>query len=143
MLLAALLRAGSLGVDLAKARARAGMRRAARQAAVGAATLLFLVLAFSFGLAAFTVWLAREIGVVPALGFIGLGFLVISALIVAIATANDKRRRQAPLPQPIAAAVKQEFVSAEAEPAPAGSTVGAMGVVALIAYLFARQLFRR
>ena len=143
MLLAALLRAGSLGVDLARGRAKAGMRRAMRQAAVGAATGLFLLLAFSFGLAAFTVWLAREIGVVPALGFIGLGFLIVSALIVAIAAATDKRRRRAPPPQPIAQAVKQEFVSAEAEPPPTGATVGAMGVVALIGYLFARQLFRR
>jgi hypothetical protein len=143
MLLAALLKAGSLGVDLARGRAKAGMRRAARQAAVGAATGLFLLLAFSFGLAAFTVWLAREIGVVPALGFIGLGFLIVSALIVAIATASDKRRRRAPPPQPIAAAVRQEFVSAEAEPPPTGATVGAMGVVALIGYLFARQIFRR
>jgi hypothetical protein len=143
MLLAALLRAGSLGVDLAKGRAKAGMRRAMRQAAIGAATGLFLLLAFSFGLAAFTVWLAREIGVVPALGFIGLGFLVVSALIVAMGAAADKRRRQAPPPQPIAQAVKQEFVAAEAEPPPPGATVGAMGVVALIGYLFARQLFRR
>jgi hypothetical protein len=143
MLLAALLRAGSLGVDLAKGRAKAGMRRAMRQAAVGAATGLFLLLAFSFGLAAFTVWLAREIGVVPALGFIGLGFLVVSALIVAIAAAADKRRRGASPSQPITQAVKQEFVAAEAEPPTTGATVGAMGMVALISYLFARQLFRR
>lgn len=142
-MLAALLRAGSLGIDLAKGRAKAEARRVMRQAAVGAAAALFLVLAFSFGLAAFTIWLAREIGVVPALGFIGLGFLIISVLIAAIATATDKRRRREPPQQPIAAAVKREFVSAESEPAPPGSTVGAMGVVALIAYLFARQLFRR
>ena len=142
MLLAALLRAGSLGVDLAKGRAKAGVRRAVRQAAVGAATVLFLLLAFSFGLAAFTVWLAREIGTVPALGFIGLGFLIVAVLVVAIATTTDKRRRRTP-EQPIAAAVKQEFVSAESEPPPTGATVGAMGIVALIGYLFARQLFRR
>jgi hypothetical protein len=91
MLLAALLRAGSLGVDLAKGRARAGVRRAMRQAAVGAATGLFLVLAFSFGLAAFTVWLAGRIGAVPALGSIGLDFDV-SALIVAISTDRQARR---------------------------------------------------
>jgi hypothetical protein len=40
MLLAALLRAGSLGVDLVRGRAKAGVRRAMRQAAVGAATVL-------------------------------------------------------------------------------------------------------
>src|SRR6187431_2894063 len=97
-----------------------------RQAAVGTATLLFLLLAFSFGLAAFTVWLAREIGTVPALGFIGLGFLIVAVLVVAIATATDKQRRRTP-EQPIAAAVKKEFVSAESEPPPTGATVGAMG----------------
>ena len=142
-MLAALLRAGSLGIDLAKGRAKAGAQRFARQAAVGAATLLFLILAFSFGLAALTVWLSREIGTVPALGFIGLGFLVIAAVVVAVAAATDKSRRRRPRPQPIGAAVKQEFVSAEGEPAPTGSTVGAMGVVAVIGYLLARQLFRR
>jgi hypothetical protein len=143
MLLAALLRAGSLGVDLARGRAKAGLRRAMRQVVIGAATGVFLLLAFSFGLAAFTVWLSREIGVIPALGFIGLAFLVVAVLIVAITTAADKRRDRAPPPRPIAQAVKQEFVAAESEPPPTGSTVGAMGVVALIGYLFARQLFRR
>jgi hypothetical protein len=142
MLLAALLRAGNLGLDLAKGRAKAGVRHAVRQAAVGAATGFFLLLAFSFGLAAFTVWLVREIGVVPALGFIGLGFLVIAALVVALATATDKTRR-GPKPKPIAEAVKQEFVAIEAEPPPTGSTLGAMGAVALIAFLFARQIIRR
>jgi hypothetical protein len=141
-MLAALFRAGSLGLDLAKGRARAQARHVMRQAAVGAATLLFLILAFSFGLAAFTVWLSREIGTIPALGFIGLGFLVIAALVVAIAVMTDKQRRRA-RPEPIADAVKHEFASAEAEPTTPGSTVASMAVVALIGYLFARQLYRR
>jgi len=144
-MLAALLRAGSLGVDLAKGRAKAQARRFARQAAVGAATLLFLILAFSFGLAAFTVWLAREIGTIPALGFIGLAFLIIAVAVAGIAALTDENRRSRPPAQPIASAIKQEFVSAEGdgEPVPAGSTVGAMGMVALIGFLLARQLFRR
>ncbi len=142
MLISALLRAGNLGIDLAKGRAKANVRHIARQAAVGAAVGLFLILAFSFGLAAFTVWLAAEIGVVPALGFIGLGFLVIAALVLALAAATDKRRRRV-APQPIATAMKQEFAAVEAEPPPPGSAVGAMGVVALMAFLFARQVLRR
>lgn len=141
-MLAALFRAGSLGIDLARGRARAQARHVMRQAAVGAAALLFLLLGFSFGLAAFTVWLAREIGTVPALGFIGLGFLVIAALVVVIAAMTDRQRRRS-RPPPIADAVRQEFAAAEAEPVPPGSTVAAMGVVALIGYLFARQLYRR
>jgi len=142
-MIAALLRAGSLGVDLAKGKAKAEARKVARQLAVGAATLLFLILAFSFGLAAFAVWLSHEIGVVPALGFIGLGFLIIAVLVVAIGAAADKRQNRRPPPPPIVTAVKQEFAAAEAADAPAGSTVGAMGVVAMLAYLFARQISRK
>jgi MYXO-CTERM domain-containing protein len=139
-MLAALARAGLLGLDLAKGRAKASVRQFARQAAMGAAALLFLLLAFGFGLAAFAVWLAREIGTVPALGFIGLFFLLIAGIIVAVAAAEQKRDKK---PQPIITAVKQEFVAAETGPPPTGSTVGAMGLVGLIAFLFARQLFRR
>ena len=139
-MLAALARAGLLGLDLAKGRAKAGVRQFARQAAMGAAALLFLLLAFGFGLAAFTVWLAREIGTVPALGFIGLGFLLIAGIVVAVAAGEQKRRQK---PQPIMTEVKREFVAAEAVDPPTGSTVGAMGLVGLIAFLFARQIFRR
>ncbi len=138
-MLVALLRAGTLGLDLARGRAKAAASRIARQAALGAATLLFVLLAFSFGLAAFSVWLAHEIGTVPALGFIGLGFLVVAGIILAVAVYGD---RKPPKPPPIIPAVKQEFVTTESEP-PTGSTLGAMGVVGLIAFMFARQIFRR
>ncbi len=139
-MLAGLARAALLGLDLAKGRAKTSVRHFAQQAAAGAATVLFLLIAFSFGLAAFTVWLAREIGAIPALGFIGLGFLVIALVIVALAGMAERRRKR---PPPIMAAVKQEFVAAENEVPPPGSTVGAMGIVGLIAFLFARQLLRR
>jgi hypothetical protein len=139
-MLAALLKAGGLGLDLARRRAKAGVRRAVRQAAAGAATLLFLLLAFGFGLAAFTVWLAGEIGTVAALGFIGLFFLIVAGAIYAAAAMTEGRRRTAAEP-PLMTAVKEEFSAIGEEP-PAGSTIGAMGVVALIGYLFARQLRR-
>jgi len=143
-MLAALMRAGLLGLDLARGRAKAQARHFAQQVALGAAVLFLLVFAFSFCLAAFAVWLCREIGVVPGLGFIGAGLLVLAIIIAAAGAASEKRRRK---PQPIMTAVKQEFVATEAAAigasAPTGSTVGAMGVVALIGFLFARQLFRR
>ena len=133
-----------LGLDLAKARVRATVRDIVRGVAFGAATILFLLLAFSFGLAAFTVWLAHEIGTVAALGFIGLGFLVIAGIVVAVASSGDgSADGKRPRPQPIAPAVKQEFAETRSEPAPTGSTLGAMGAVGLVAFLFARQLFRR
>ncbi len=102
-MLVALLRAGTLGLDLARGRAKAAASRIARQAALGAATLLFVLLAFSFGLAAFSVWLAHEIGTVPALGFIGLGFLVVAGIILAVAVYGDRKPAK---PPPIIPAAK-------------------------------------
>jgi hypothetical protein len=65
---------------------------------------------------------------------------VVALVIVAVAMISERRRKK---PHPIMAAVKQEFVATENAVPPAGSTVGAMGIVGLIAFLFARQLFRR
>jgi vacuolar-type H+-ATPase subunit I/STV1 len=142
----ALLKAGSLGIDLATGRAKAGLRRLMRQAVVGSATLGLLLLAFGFALAAFAVWLSRQIGAVPALGFIGLGFLILALLVYGIAALTDKRRpRRRPPPPPIAESMRREFTAAGAagEEPPAGSTVGSLAVVALVGYILARQLFRR
>lgn len=150
-MLTALLRAAMLGLDLAKGRAQNEVRQFARQAAVGVVAFIFLLLGFSFGLAAFMVWLSGKIGTVPALGFVGFGFLVIAGLVVAIASASKKRRRR---PPPIMKSVEREFVVAEAEALsakaksmtenpPSGATVGAVGVVGLMAFLLARQFLRR
>ncbi len=138
--LGALLRAGNLGIDLAKGRAKAGLRRLVRQAIVGTALALFLVLAFGFGLAAFTVWAAHQIGVIPALGFIGLGFLVIALLVWVVGAMTDKRPPKRPPPR-IATAMQEE--SAASEEPTTGSTVGAMAVVMIVGFLLGRQLFRR
>lgn len=132
-----------LGVELAKARAKAAVQDVVRGVVFGAATALFVLLAFSFGLAAFTVWLAHEIGTVAALGFIGLGFLVIAGIVVAVASSGGKADKKKRPPPPIAPAVRREFVETRSEPAPTGTTVGAMGAAGLVAFLFARQLFRR
>lgn len=150
-MLTALLRAAMLGLDLAKGRAQNEAKQFARQAAVGVTAFIFLLIGFSFGLAAFMVWLSGKIGTVPALGFVGFGFLVIAGLVMVIGTASRKRRRR---PPPIMRAMEQEFVSAEAEALtakaksmaanpPSASALGAVGVVGLMAFILARQFLRR
>ena len=113
-MIAGLLRAGSL-VALAKG-LRAEARHVVRRTVVGAVILFLVSLAFAFGLAAFMVWLALEIGTVPALGFVALGFLVLAGVFTLLARATDPRRRVAtpPRPRPITESVKQALDSVEA-----------------------------
>jgi ABC-type glycerol-3-phosphate transport system permease component len=146
-----LLRAGLQAsglVALARGRVRTELRYLARQTVLGVVLLVLLLLAFGFGLAAFTVWLAFQIGTIPALAFTGLGFLVAAGVVVLVAKATHPKRRRTPTPRPIADTVKQAFTAPEAE-APAagssaassvGSTAGAMLLVVLVGYLLARQL---
>jgi len=146
-MIGALLQAGSL-LALARGRVRAEVRYLARQTVLGLALLVLLLLAFGFGLAAFTVWLASQIGTVLALAFIGLGFLVAAGIVALIAKGTDSRRRRAPPPRPIADTVKQAFAAPDGEASAAGSTAGAgvgstagaMLMVVLVGYLLARQL---
>ena len=134
---------------------RTEARYLARQTMLVAATVVLLLLAFGFGLAAFTVWLAGQIGTVPALAFMALGFLVAAGLVFLIAKATDPRRRRAPASRPITDTVKSAFAPPPAPPSAGpgdsavptqsrvGSTTGAMLVVGLVGYLLARQFSGR
>jgi hypothetical protein len=151
----ALLRAGGLAVALARGRVRAEARHVARRTVVAVARVVLMLLAFGFGLAAFTVWLTRQIGTVPALGSIGLGFLLAAGIVVLVAKATDPKRLRALRPRPITDTVKQALAAPVGQaPSPldaagaptdskVGSTAGAMLVVGLVGYLLARQLSGR
>ena len=139
MTLGGLLKAASVGVALARGRARVAIRNAIKQAVFASIVVVLLVLAFGFGLACFTVWLAREIHTVPALGFIALGFLVIAIIVYIIWRVSGQpapaRRRS-----PIADAFDERKAGQEPPP---GSALGSLAVVAFVGYLMGRQLFRK
>ena len=144
MKLAGILKAAELGARLARHEVKAAVARAVRNAAFGAALAILAVLAFGFALAAFTVWLAGEIGAVPALGYIALGFLVLAVVVYVIwrVSMGGGQRRRRPEASPLAAALDGESRESGQEP-PAGSALGSLGVVALVGFLMARQMFRR
>jgi hypothetical protein len=139
MTLGGLLKAASVGVAIARSRARAAIRNAVKQAVFASIVLVLLVLAFGFGLGCFTVWLSHEIGTVPALGFIALGFLVIAIIVYVIWRVSSQpapaRRRS-----PIADSFDEKKRGQEPPP---GSALGSLAVVALVGYLMGRQIFRK
>ena len=140
----------ALGVAAIKNQAKASARRAARRMAFAAATGLLVVLAFGFALAAFTVWLAGELGAIAALSIVAAGALGLALIVYVAGRAGEPTRPRpygaAAAPSPLAAAAA---AGAEAgaetgeEGPPAGSAVGSMAVIALVGFILAQQLSRR
>lgn len=137
-----LLKAASLGVNRARSEAKAAIQRAVQKAILGGIAVFLLLLAFGFGLGAFTVWLAGEVGTVQALSFVALGFVVVALIIYAIARLSGRKPDRRPEPSPIAAALNANPID-EGKDDPPGSVVGSLAVVAVVGYLMGRQMFRR
>lgn len=132
----------ALGIAAVKAEAKATARRVGRRMALGGATLVLLILAFGFGLAAFTVWLAGQVGTIWALVIVAAGALVLAGAVQTVAALTDgSRRRRPPPPPPVFAAAAGEE-SGEAPP-PAGSVLGSLAVVGLVGFILAQKLFKR
>lgn len=135
----------ALGLAALKGEAKAAARRVGRRAAFAATTIVLLVLAFSFGLAALTVWLAGLVGVIWALLIIAAAMLVLALIVQFIAYLSDRNppRRQRFRPQMAAAADLGQAASDEDAEAPTGSAVGSLAVIAVVGFVLARQLFKR
>lgn len=132
----------AVGFAAIKGQAQAAARAMGRRFAFAFATGLLAATAVGFGIAAFTVWLAGEIGTIWAL-LVVAGILLVLAVIVQLVGASLGRpRRRAPAyaPPPRLADVSPD---PDADVPPAGSEAGAMAIVAVIGFLLARQLFRR
>ncbi|MCB1488633.1 MAG: phage holin family protein [Bauldia sp.] len=144
MKLAGILKAAELGTRMARVEVKAAVNRAAKNAAFAAALGILAILAFGFALAAFAVWLAGEIGTVAALGYIALGFLILAIIVYIVwrVSMGGKPQPRKPQPSPLAAALDGDPQESGQEP-PTGSTLGSLGVVALVGFMMARQLFRR
>lgn len=143
MNLGGVLKAASLGVSVARTEAKAVIARAVTNAAFAAGVGILAIFAFAFGLATFTVWLAHEIGTVPALGYIALGFLVLTIIVFIVWRVSTREKKPPPRAEsPLAAAFNDQPRRPGEEPPP-GSAIGSLGVVALVGFLMARQIFRR
>lgn len=138
--------AKAIGLAVAKQQAEAAVRRTVRKVALGATMAFFLALAFGFGLAAFTVWLSRRVGVVDALIIVAVAALAIALIVYLIGVLSQKKkpvRRAAVAPPPAAETLADIDIGVTAKTPPAGSELGTMAVIALVGFVLARQLWRR
>lgn len=136
----------TLGIAALKGEVDRRVQRVVRQVAFGAATGFFALLAVGFGLAALTVWIAGELGVIPALCIVAGGALAMAIIVQIVAAAtNDRpaRRPVRPLAEPVGIVSERPAVAENAEEPPQGAVAGAMALVAAAGFLLARQLFRR
>src|SRR5690242_16061163 len=94
---------GSLFGAIGLAALKAEIRAAGRRIAIAAVSGLLLVVAICFAVAAFAVWLAGEIGTVPALLVIAVAFLALALIVQAVARlagGGSRPRPQAAPPSP-------------------------------------------
>ncbi|WP_421724755.1 hypothetical protein [Bauldia sp.] len=142
MILRGLLKTAELGIGVARQEAKAAVSRAVQQAAFALVTLTFLFVALCFGLSAFTVWLAREIGTVSAFGVMALVFAVLALIVYGVSRAAANRDRPKRRHRRARREAEEEEARSYAEPE-SGSTVASLAVVFLVGFTLAQQLFRR
>jgi hypothetical protein len=112
------------------------VRRASRRAGLAAAAGIMWLIAFAFGVAAFTVWLSDKLGVFWALTIVAGIFAVVGiCLSVALAlTAN--RQNQSSFQQQLAGMA----APAAAGAAGTGSMLGSLAFLAVVGWLLGRQM---
>src|SRR5262245_3839098 len=92
---------GSLFGAIGLATIKAELRAAGRRIAIAAISAFLLAAAICFAIAAFAVWLAGEIGTVPALLVIAAGFLALGLIVQGVArlAGDGGRQHRRPLAQ--------------------------------------------
>ena len=133
---------GALGIAAIKSEAQAAARKLGRRLAFGVATGILAAAAVGFAVAAFTVWLADELGTIWALLVVAAILVALAILVQVIGSSLERRppAARAYRPPPI---TPLAGVAPAADDVPPGSEIGAMAVVAALGFLLARQLFRR
>jgi hypothetical protein len=127
----------AMGIAAVKGQVAAAAKRFARRAALTSFAGLLWLVVFAFAIAAFTVWLAGEIGTVAALAWIAGGCAIVAILIHIGLAITAKRRPKARLEAHFEA--KAGGKGAEADI----SAVGSVAIFAAIGYLLGRMVNRR
>jgi hypothetical protein len=131
----------AIGFAALKGEVSGMVQRAARRAVLLLVVLVLWFAAFGFAIAALAVWLASELGVLPALGIMA-GIFVAIAIAIHLILAADARKKP---PRPAATAVPFPGLST----GPDGKTnldmtnLGSLTIVAVAGFLLGRQIFRK
>ena len=138
---------GSLFGAIGLATLKAEIRAAGRRFAIAAVSVVLLLIAICFAVAAFTVWLAGEIGTVPALLAVAGGFLLLALIVQGVARLTSGRRSYGRAPRPPPAPPRPPPLTDVPPPVggtvPAGSELGVVATVAVLGFLLARQMLKR
>lgn len=127
----------TIGLAALKGEVSAMASRAAQRSFLHLIAFFLWLLAFGFGLAAFTVWLAGVVGVIWACAIVAGVFAAIG-IAIQIGLALSKRRPQnqsslADLAAPAAAGVAAQ----------SGGILGSLAIVAIVGWLLGRHIFRK
>jgi hypothetical protein len=126
----------ALGFAAVKAEAQHRASRLGRQVMLAVLTGLLLVLAVGFAVAAFTVWLAGEVGTFWALAIPAAVLLVLAGIVQGIARiASSRRTTRRPMPR---LTITEGIAMLDGEQQ-SGSTLVSMTVVALVGFLLAQR----
>ena len=127
----------TIGLAALKGEVSAMASRAAQRSFLHVIAFLLFLLAFGFGLAAFTVWLSGVVGVIWACAIVA-GIFAVIGIGIQIGLAMTKRRQQ-----------NQPSLSGLAAPAAAGVAaqsggfLGSLAIIAIVGWLLGRQIFRK
>jgi hypothetical protein len=127
----------ALSVSAVKGQVAATAKRIARRVALGTFAGILWLIVLAFALAAFTVWLAGEIGTVAALAWIAGGFAVVAILIHIGLAVTAKRKPKAKLEAHFEASADGKGAEMDV------SAVGSLAIFAAIGFLLGRMVNRR
>ena len=125
------------GLAALKGEATAMAERAGKRAALYVLVAILWFAALGFLVAAFTIWLAGELGGLAACAIIAAGLAAVG-LIVQVALAITARRRQRSQVN-----VSVPGFSATGTATGSGGDIGALAVVAVVGWLLGRQMTKK
>lgn len=114
------------------------VRRASRRAGLAAAAMVMWLIAFAFGIAAFTVWLSDKVGVIWALAIVAGIFAIVGVCLSVALALTANRQKQSPFQQQLAGLAAP---AAAAGAAGSGTTFGSLAFIAIVGWILGRQVF--
>ncbi|MCR4282273.1 MAG: hypothetical protein NUV72_04510 [Bauldia sp.] len=130
----------AIGGAALKGEVSAMAQRAGRRTILYALAVVLWLTACGFAIAAFTVWLAGQLGVIAACTIIAAALAVIGLALQLGLAFTASRRNERSVEKVLAA------LAAQAEPPAAvgeGSALGSLALVAILGWLLARQVSRK
>jgi uncharacterized membrane protein YebE (DUF533 family) len=132
------------GLAVVRGQVTNAVKRTGRRAGLFALIIATWLIAFGFGLAALTVWLAGELGIILALTLIAGVFALIGLIMYVAMQMADRKQKPAasPFPPQFAGLGAGSAKSATGE-SPTGALLGSIATIAVLGWLLGRKTGRK